>query len=98
VTINRTSIHNAGNRMVALYWYQSTNRVVADEYLGKFLLVRDALVEGRTGGSIVRITFPDTSDSLAEASQFAASLMREVQRCLGREIPATSTVLAREKL
>jgi len=46
-------------RALVLYWYQSRDRVIASEYIGKVLLVRDALFSGRTSGSIVRIVVPD---------------------------------------
>jgi EpsI family protein len=81
VTIKHVSIQNAGHRMKVLYWYQSRNRVLANEYLGKVLLVRDALLDGRTGGALVRIVSSDGSDA---PIPFAAALMQEVQRCLGR--------------
>jgi hypothetical protein len=39
--------------MLMFYWYQSRNRIVANEYLGKILLAKDTLLTGRTAGSIV---------------------------------------------
>ena len=55
VSINQYQIYKAGHRKTVLYWYQSRNRVIANEYLAKFLLVRDAALESRTSGSMVRI-------------------------------------------
>lgn len=82
VKINRYGIQNAGERRVALYWYQSNRRIVASEYMGKLLLVRDALVEGRTSGSLVRIMLPDTREAVEEGLAFAAELIPELRRCL----------------
>jgi EpsI family protein len=84
VDINRTLIQNAGNRLAVLYWYQSRSRIIANEYVGKLLLVRDALLNRSTGGALVRITLPESAAMGPEGAQFAAGLMREVQRCLGR--------------
>ena len=81
VRINRYSVHNGGARASVLYWYQSRQRVIASEYLGKILLVKDALVDGNTAGSIVKITIADTPEALTEAIDFAAELMPRVQRC-----------------
>ena len=81
VRINRYSVHNGGTRAVVLYWYQSRQRVIASEYLGKILLVRDALVDGNTAGSIVKITSIDTPEAVTDALGFAAELMPRVQRC-----------------
>lgn len=81
--INQYSIQNAGQRYLMLYWYQSRGRIIASEYLGKILLVRDALFDGRTAGSIVRITLPDVPGASEAATSFAADVIPELQRCFG---------------
>jgi EpsI family protein len=86
VVINKYRIQKAGVRQTVLYWYQSRNRVIASEYLGKFLLVRDALLEGRTAGAIVRIVLPDRPEELKDGLDFAGGVMEEVQRCFGADI------------
>lgn len=83
VQINRDVITNLGNRMLMLYWYQSRNRVIASEYLGKILLARDAALTGRTAGSIVRILVPDTPELERQSIAFASGVIPEVQRCFG---------------
>ncbi len=84
VRVNKYSIDNAGQRMLMFYWYQSRQRIIASEYLGKLLLVRDALVDGRTAGSLVRITVPDVAGASEEAIAFASGLIPQVDRCFGR--------------
>jgi EpsI family protein len=81
--INQYFIQNAGRRMVVFYWYQSRDRIIADEYLGKILLMRDTLLAGHTAGAIVRITVPDVPGAADEALAFAHDLVPEVQRCFG---------------
>jgi EpsI family protein len=83
VKINKYFIQHAGQRLVMLYWYQSRQRIVASEYLGKIFLVKDALLEGKTDGSIVRITLVDQPGAVEKGIQFASSLIPEVQRCFG---------------
>jgi EpsI family protein len=83
VSINNYSIQNAGQRMIMLYWYQSKERVVASEYLGKLFLARDTLLTGHTAGSIVRIMLPDTPGAVAEGMRFATILIPQVQHCFG---------------
>ena len=89
VEINRYSIENTGARMVVLYWYQSRRRIIASEWEGKFLLVRDALLEGRTSGSLVRLTVPDRANAVADGETFAAAIIPRIQRCLGNETDST---------
>src|SRR5579862_5173035 len=80
VKVNKYSIQNSGQRLLMYYWYQSRHRIIASEYLGKFLLVRDALVSGYTAGSIVRISLPDAPGAADQGAAFAAALIPEVER------------------
>jgi hypothetical protein len=48
------------------------------------MLVRDALFDGKTAGSIVRIVLPDVPESRDEGKAFATALIPEMQLCLGR--------------
>jgi EpsI family protein len=83
VRVNQYSIQNNGRRLLMFYWYQSGDRIVASEYLGKVLLARDTLLTGHTAGSIVRITLPDAPGATEEGIAFSAQLIRQVQRCFG---------------
>lgn len=82
IQVNKYSVEKSGQRMLVFYWYQTKDRIIANEYLGKILLVRDALFTGHTSGSIVRITLPDATDSTDEGIAFASNVIPEVQRCL----------------
>jgi EpsI family protein len=83
VKINKYSIQNAGVRKLMFYWYQSRDRIVASEYIAKFLLARDTLLTGRTGGSIVRIMLADNASAQQQGVLLSARLIRELRRCLG---------------
>jgi EpsI family protein len=83
VEINQYSIQNSGRRMLVFYWYQSKRRIIASEYMGKILLAKDAFLDRRTGGSLVRITLPDTPSAPAEGTAFASVLIPQLQRCFG---------------
>ena len=83
-TINKYSIQNAGDRRLVLYWYQSRQRIIASEYMGKILLARDALFQNSTAGSIVRIIVPDQPGALDYARGFASDLIPQVQRSFGQ--------------
>jgi len=83
VRINQYSIQNSGQRMLVFYWYQSRRRIIASEYMGKVLLAKDALFDGRTAGSLVRVILPDTPSAPADGVAFASMLIPQVQRCFG---------------
>lgn len=65
------------------YWYQSKNRIVANEYFGKILLARDAFTTGQTAAAIVRVTLPDVPGADLEGTAYVSGLIPEVQRCFG---------------
>jgi EpsI family protein len=82
-TINRYVVQKGLERMTVLYWYQSRSSVVASEYLGKILLIRNTIMDGATAGSIVRLTFPDRPGAVPEAVGLASHLIPEVRKCIG---------------
>lgn len=82
--INKYSIENDGTREVMFYWYQSRDQIIASEYVGKLLLVRDTLLTGRTAGAIVRVTLADTPSAPDEGIRFASRVIPQVWRCFGR--------------
>ena len=82
--VNKYFIENNGRRSIVYYWYQSKERIVASEYLGKILLLRDALLDGHTAGSIVRVIVSDVPGAAEEAAAFSSALIPQVRRCLTR--------------
>jgi EpsI family protein len=83
VTVNKYSIHKGSERQLVLYWYQSGSRIIASEYLGKFLLMRDAVVDGRTDGALVRIMLADRPGAVEDGVAVASELIPQVRRCYG---------------
>lgn len=81
--INKYSISHEGDRRLVLYWYQSKERIVASEYLGKFLLAKDTLLHDSTAAAIVRIIVPDQPGAFEQGRLFASDLIPQVQHCLG---------------
>lgn len=84
VPISRYVIQKNGERLLALYWYQSRRHIAANEYIGKWYLIRDAILEGDTAGAIVRVIVPDRPDALRVVETFAATVIPSVQRCMGQ--------------
>ncbi len=83
IQVNNYSISHEGDRRLVLYWYQSKDRVISSEVMGKFLLARDALMQNSTASTIVRIIVPDRPGALADARAIATELIPSVERCFG---------------
>jgi EpsI family protein len=62
IPVNRYVVQKGLERMLVVYWYQSHGRVVANEYVSKFYLIRDAVRLNRTDGALVRVTAPIASN------------------------------------
>lgn len=82
VAINKYYVQKGQSRMLVYYWYQNADRVVASEYYAKICLVWDAVMKGRTSGSIVRITLPDDKGSELAGEELAARLIPLVRDVL----------------
>jgi EpsI family protein len=80
--VNQYDIQNGATHELTLYWYQSRDRVIANEYKAKVLLAYDSMVNGRTAGSIVRILSPQTPAAANGARQFAELIIPQMQKCL----------------
>jgi len=83
VTVNQYSVSRGGDRRLVLYWYQSKERIISSEYLGKIMLARDALLRNSTAASIVRIIVPNEPGAIDAARRFASDLIPQVHRCFG---------------
>jgi EpsI family protein len=97
--LNRYLLKNGASSAVVFYWYQGRGRIVANEYLVKWNLLRDAALAGHTEEALVRVVVPikrartpgDAAEEqrlIAEASalgaEISARLTREVATALPR--------------
>lgn len=77
IEVNHYVVQNASSKQFVLYWYDTHGRAFASEYLGKGIMVWEALKTGRTDGAIIRIMAPATSsgDSAGIVAQDFARLV-----------------------
>jgi exosortase D (VPLPA-CTERM-specific) len=68
--MNRAIIFNGTSRQVVYYWYEERGMMIANEWLSKLYLLRDAIFENRTDGALVRLispVYPGESEADADA-------------------------------
>ena len=65
---NRVVIRKGNQSQLVYYWFEERGRVMADEYQVKWHLLRDALLENRTDGALVRLTTPIVDGEPADAA------------------------------
>jgi EpsI family protein len=84
VVVNHSIIEKGEERSVVLYWYQTHNNVIADEYRAKVNTVFDSLRYNRSDTSIVRIVVPERPglDADAEARSLARAAFGSIRALL----------------
>ena len=85
--VNNFIVENGTHKQVVLYWYQqSGGRVVTNEYLGRVLLVLDALTKNRTETALIRVSIP-VLDSVQESYELGVQLLKSAYPQLMEFLP-----------
>ena len=56
--LNRVVITRGSVKQLVYYWFDERGMQIANEYMAKLYLLRDAVLENRTDGALVRLTTP----------------------------------------
>lgn len=84
IEVNHSTIVNGERKSVVLYWYQTHNKVIADEYRAKLNTILDSMRFRRSDTSIVRIIVAESPgiDAETEARQMAQQSFEAIRRLL----------------
>jgi EpsI family protein len=88
IPVNRYVVQHGENRSVVLYWYQSRDRSVADEYKAKFWVIADAIHYNRTDTAIIRVTVPVLNRDPSQAEQTAVDFVQAFYSTIRQFLPA----------
>ncbi len=88
IVVNRYVIVHGPDRELVLYWYQSRDRVVADEFKAKFWVVADAMRLNRTDTALVRVIVGIADNDEAKATQTASDFVRAFFSTIRQYLPA----------
>ncbi len=86
--INRYVISKGEDKAVVLYWYQSRDRIVAQEYKAAAYVAWDALRYNRTDTSIVKVTVRIVNNQEEAATQTAIDFIQSFYATLRQYFPA----------
>ena len=87
IVVNRYVVTHGAARSVVLYWYQSRDRVVADELKAKIWVILDSIRLHRTDTALVRVTIPVNQDD-ATADRTAVAFIQAFYPHLRNFLPA----------
>jgi exosortase D (VPLPA-CTERM-specific) len=66
--VNRVLITREGQKQLVYYWFAERGTLVANEYIKKWLLLKDFLQTGRSDGALIRVTIPVVDNSQIDIS------------------------------
>lgn len=78
IVANKYTVEHGDDKDVVIYWYQSHNRIVANEYAARFFLVMDAIRYRRSDTSIVRIVVPVQNNDPARATDLGVRFIQGI--------------------
>ena len=78
VDVNHYVVAKGEDHSAVLYWYQSWNRIVANEYQAKIFVVLDSMRYNRTDTSLVRVVAPSIAGDDAAATRRAVEFVNAV--------------------
>jgi len=88
IAVNRYIVSHGEERSLVMYWYQSRDRVVADEFKAKFWVMADSLRYNRTDTALVRVVINITGQNEQEATDTAANFVQSFFKPLHNSLPA----------
>ena len=88
ITVNRYIISHGDSRSLVLYWYQSRDRVVANEYKAKFWVIVDAMRLHRTDTALVRVVVAMAGADQEGATRVAVDFVKSFYGTLRQYLPS----------
>ncbi len=88
IRINKYIVSKGDQKSLVLYWYQSQNRVIADEFSAKIYLVADSIRHHRSDTALVRIVVPVTGDHEQQAAEQGEAFVQAVYPQLRAYLPS----------
>jgi EpsI family protein len=84
---NQYVVARGEDKMVVLYWYQSHDHIIANEFAAKLWLVADAIRYRRSDTAVVKVQVPVRDGDDAGGIRAAASFVQAVYPSLSRQLP-----------
>jgi EpsI family protein len=87
IAANHYVASHGDEKAVVIYWYQSHNRIIADEYSAKFWLIADSIRYHRSDTALVKIVVPVSNDDVKQATNLGVGFVQAVFPQLAKQLP-----------
>ncbi|HXM34859.1 MAG TPA: VPLPA-CTERM-specific exosortase XrtD [Pyrinomonadaceae bacterium] len=87
IDANRVVIEKRGTRQIVYYWFEERGRHIAKEGALKYYALKDALVDNRSDGALIRIVAPIHGEDEAAADSMARKFVGKASALLQSFVP-----------
>jgi EpsI family protein len=87
IIANRYLVSRGQDQMLSIYWYQSHDRIIANDYLARFWLVVDAIRYHRSDTSIIRVMAKVYDGDIDSATKTCVSFIQAMFPSLQKQLP-----------
>jgi EpsI family protein len=87
IVANRYVASHGDDKAVVIYWYQSHNRILANEYSAKFWLIADSVRYHRSDTALVKVVVPVVSDNTEAATSLGVRFVEAMFPALAAQLP-----------
>ncbi len=87
IPVMKMIVEKKSQKMVVLYWYQSGNRAIANEYIQRLYFIFDSIRYNRTNAAFVRFTSPVLSGDYKNAVQLLTNFIKKTIPILDDFLP-----------
>lgn len=87
IPVMKMIVEKHSQKMVVLYWYQSGNRAIANEYLQRIYFIYDSIRHNRTNAAFIRFTSPVMGDDYERVIQLLENFIKKTVPILDDFLP-----------
>lgn len=88
ISINRMLVKRGDARFLTYYWFKQRNRHLSNEYLVKWYLFWDAMIQNRTDGALIRVIYPlSIGNNVEDGDRIVRSFLQNVLPLLPEYVP-----------
>jgi EpsI family protein len=88
INANRYLVTHGESRSVVVYWYQSRDRSVANEFTAKFWVIADAIRYNRTDTALIRVIVPVLNRDTEQADRTAIDFVKGMYPTIRAFLPS----------
>ena len=87
ISVMKMIVERRSQKQVVLYWYQSGNRAIANEYFQRLYFIHDSIRYNRTNAAFIRFISPVLSNDYEGSIQLLTNFIKKVVPILDDFLP-----------